>query len=100
MRCMNTKSEVPTCAPTMAMKGRYTVSRSRGCQTSVVKTAAFKRFRIESHVVAAKSIHPVSTCVGLRSTPRHALVELIPSVPVVVHPCHRLDRTRACGRHY
>ena len=38
MRCMNTKSEVPTCEPTLAMKVRYAVLRSRGTNASRART--------------------------------------------------------------
>ena len=111
MRCMNTKSEVPTCEPTLAMKVRYAVLRSRGTPAEREHVerddersesrgfyAAQDR---ERHVIAAKSICSVSTCVGLRSTTRRAPVKLIPLVPVAVHPYHSLNRTCACesGRH-
>ena len=56
-RCMKTGSDVPTCTPTPAAKGRYAVSRSWGRQpsrkvssvmTSAVNPAALARRRSES----------------------------------------------------
>jgi hypothetical protein len=55
MRCMNTESDVPTCTPTPAARGKYAVSRSFGRQpivnestvkTSAVKPAALARLRM------------------------------------------------------
>jgi hypothetical protein len=78
MRCMNAGSDVPTCAPTPAMNGRYAVSRScrrqpdREKVSSVMKSAvkpaasAWHKDR-KSRVVAA---WPIKT-VGNRSSLRH-----------------------------
>src|SRR6266850_1116776 len=118
-RRMNTGSDVPTCTPMPAAKGRYVVSRSCGRQpsknvssvtTSAVKPAALARRRTDSVTsllrglfvwVSGKREWGEKKREGGREESAECLpIKFEPAVSVAICLSHCLDGTRARSRHY